>query len=236
MRAQLLSVFAAVLLANAPACEPLVGQGFLLDARMDVALLTQPGPVEVRLVFQLSGTAESLDLPFTLLTPAPSRIVGLTVRCGEEEERLVPEEIRTHFWTGAIRLPRSVEPGETLSIELRYSVEGAWGEGGRITIPIPAPAWIPEDPHPRSFLATVAVPPDWAVSESFPTSVVRRPEGAGGGSYQLALQSVPSMLILRMAEGEGPFLTLERILDIVVVSILLVMGLLGVRFLRGGRG
>ena len=66
--------------------------------------------------------------------------------------------------------------------------------------------------------------------------MVRRPEGAGGGSYQVALQSVPSMLILRMAEGEAPFLTLERILDILVVSILLVMGLLGVRFLRGGRG
>ena len=236
MGVQILSVVAVVLLANLPAWEPLVGQGVLLDVRMEVALPTEPGPVEVRLLFQLSGEAESLDLPFTLLTPAPSRIVGLRVRHGEEEERLTPEEVRTHYWTGAIQLPQLVEPGDTLILELRYSVEGGWSDGGRVTIPIPAPVWTPQDPRPRTFLATVTVPQGWVITESFPTSVVQRPVGAGGGQYQVALQSVPSMLVLRMFEGEAPFLTLERVLDILVVSALLIMGLLGIRFLRRGAG
>jgi hypothetical protein len=40
------------------------------------------------------------------------------------------------------------------------------------------------------------------------------------------------MLVLRIVPGEAPFLTLERVLDILVVTLLLVMGALGLRYLR----
>jgi hypothetical protein len=44
------------------------------------------------------------------------------------------------------------------------------------------------------------------------------------------------MLVLRVVQGEAPFLTLERVLDILVVGALLIMGALGIRYLRGAGG
>ena len=41
------------------------------------------------------------------------------------------------------------------------------------------------------------------------------------------------MLILEVVPGNGPFLTLETGLDLLVILVLLVMGAFGVRYLRG---
>jgi hypothetical protein len=62
--------------------------------------------------------------------------------------------------------------------------------------------------------------------------VVGRPEEAEGGTYEVALQGMPSMMVLRVTEGAAPFLTLERVLDALVLSVLAVMGLAGLRYLR----
>jgi hypothetical protein len=83
-------------------------------------------------------------------------------------------------------------------------------------------------------VARVTVPEGLTVTESFPTSVVGRPRGAEGGVYEVALQGVPSVLLLRVVQGEAPFLNLERALDILVIATLLAMGVAGVRFLKGG--
>jgi hypothetical protein len=39
-------------------------------------------------------------------------------------------------------------------------------------------------------------------------------------------------LVLRVVQGEGSFITLERALDLLVVLILLGVGALGLRYLR----
>jgi len=225
-----------VLLSTAvPFGTPLAGQGTFLDARMEVVLPAGPGPISVRLEYRVLEDDDILEFPFTLLTAVPPQIMGLRTLHDGKEELLTVGELRPHYWTGAISIPSRTGAGDTLSVGFLYSVEGGFGEKGRVTIPIPAARWTPRDPRPQTFLATVDVPPGWTITESFPTSVVHRPDGALGGSYQVALQSVPSMLILRMVEGESPFLTLERILDILVVSLLFIMALLGVRYLRGER-
>lgn len=49
----------------------------------------------------------------------------------------------------------------------------------------------------------------------------------------MGLQGVPSALVLWTTSGEAPILTLERVLDLLVVASLLLLGALGLRFLAG---
>jgi hypothetical protein len=224
----LASLAAALVLSTGVVASPLAAQGLLLDARLDAALPLDPGPVEVRLTLRVLPEGGTRDLPLTLLTADSTRVQGLTV----DGAPLQMVEVRPHYWTALLPLPGGDTSAEGLTLELAYTVLGGWSQQDRITLPIPAPAWIPRDPQPRTFIATVLVPPGLGVTESFPTSVTERPDGTKGGDYQVTLQSVPSMMILRVARGEMPLLTAERLLDVSVVLLLVVMGALGIGYLR----
>lgn len=151
-----------------------------------------------------------------------------------EIPRIEMEELRKRYWEGSVPIPReSARLGDSLSLRFDYQVEGAWGRGGRIELPLIVPRWNPLQPTPTTFMATVEIPRGRTVTGSFPSSVLARPPPDAGGPFQLGLQGVPAMLVLHLAEGGGPLLTLPRFLDALVASILLVMGLLGVRYLRG---
>jgi hypothetical protein len=208
----------------------LQGQDRLLQGELVVELPAIPEPVPVSLVYVLQPGPGATEVEFTLLAPGATAIGGLEARWDGGSLPLRMEEIRPRYWTGALRLPAVDRP--SLSLQIDYLVDGAWGDDGRIALPLITPGWVPQDPHPRTFVAGITVPPGLTILESFPTSVVARPETAQGGRYEIALQGVPAMVVLRTVPGEAPFLTLERFLDILVVSLLLVMGAFGVRYLR----
>lgn len=204
----------------------LKGQGALLNARLEAVLPPGSAPIQVHLSLTLLPDDSATVLPLTLLTPEGTRVEGL--RAGDTPVPL--SEIRPHYWTADVPL------GAETTLELFYSVFGAMGEKGRLTLPVPAPAWVPEDPGPDTFLAALSVPQGTGITETFPTSVLRRPEGLEGGELHLSLQSVPSMLLLRTVNGEVPLLTVPRILDMMVLALLLGMGLLGLQYLRRDQG
>ena len=223
--AHLLIVLLGTGLANP---VPTEAQGLLRDALMEVDLPREPGPVPVRVTYRLLQDTLADGVPLTLLSPSPTRVRGKAL----EREFFFggfPDflQVRPHFSTAEVPFV------STLTLE--YSVEGAWSGNNRVTLPIPAPGWVPERPLPRTFVARVTAPAGWTVLESFPTSVTQRPPDAGGGVYEVALQGVPSMLILRLSRGPAPVLTLERLLDILVVAGLFLMAVLGLRHLKGAR-
>lgn len=223
------SLLLGVLLLQSLTPSSLGAQGVLRDAVMEVMLPGDPGPVAIRLAyrFRTADPADSVGrVPLSLLTPTPVRVQGRELD-REAGAQPFPElrELRPHLFTGQVPFAPQVI--------LQYRVLHAWSDDHRLTLPIPAPGWVPEDPTPRTFVARIHVPAGWSVLESFPTSVTRRPRDDGGGIYEVALQGVPSMLVLRMARGPAPLLTLERVLDLMVVGCLLIMGLWGLVHLRG---
>ena len=223
----------AALLAFAPPVLSgghLQGQDRLLRGELAVELPSVPEPVSVSLTYGLQPGPGATEVGFTLLAPGNTAVRAVETRLDDGRLPLRLDEIRPRYWTGAVPLPAVGQPNLTLQID--YLVDGAWGDDGRIVLPLITPGWIPQDPHPRTFVAGIMVPPGITVTESFPTSVVARPVGASGGRYEIALQGVPAMLVLRVVPGEAPFLSLERLLDILVVALLLVMGALGLRYLR----
>jgi hypothetical protein len=167
----------------------------------------------------------------------------------EENSVFFLEKVREHYWEGSVGLPSGALPSvglpsvglpsgttvprDSITLQISYLVEGGWDEDGRATIPLVVPRWVPFEPLPETFTARIAVPEGLTVSSSFPTSVTRKPRPGSEGNYELGLQGVPAMLILRTEPGSGSFLTVERILDLVVILILLVMGAAGLRYLRG---
>lgn len=232
---------AAVGLSLAVAGTPLTAQSVLVAARME-ATLPMPGEaVPVRLTYTLRPGPGVGDIPLSLLTPEPVRLRSFRSLLGGEErtrpgegglESLL-EEIRVGFWEGAMQLPRQPTGAEdSLSLTLTYLVEGAWEGDGKVSLPLVSPHWVPDPPTPRSFMARVAIPQGYTVAETFPTSLLSRPEPGKGGILEIGLQSVPSLVVVRLASGDGGFLTLERGLDALVVTLLLVMGGLGLRYLR----
>ena len=229
--------------------HPGAAQGVLLDARVQVTLSSPGRPVDVRAAFKILPQAGAEEIPLSLLAPEHSSIQALRAllsegasdpfqveapdlpRAGDAGFHL--EEIRDHFSEGSIRLATHAGPGgDTLFLHLSYTVEGAWTDGGRITLPLVVPRWAPVEPTPRTFLAHVGTPQGYTIIGSFPTSVLNRPPPGSAGTYEIGLQGVPSMLILQVVQGKGTFITLERGLDLFVVLILLVMGVFGVRYLK----
>jgi hypothetical protein len=202
------------------------GQGVLLAARLEIEVPTGPGAVHARLALTLLPGDSASTLPLSLLTTEGVRVEG--IRVGDVPLSL--SLLRPHYWRGEVPVD-----GEG-TLEIHYSVTGAWEEDGRVTIPIPAPLWTPLDPGPGTFRAVLTVPEGMIVTESFPTSVLRRPPGLEGGELELSLQSVPSMLILRTSQGSAPLVTLPRLLDLTVLFLLLAMGVMGLRYLRRVQG
>jgi hypothetical protein len=187
--------------------------------------------------YRLLPDSGSREVGLTLLSPGSTRLLAVRASWAGGSLPLKLLELRPHYWSGSVTLPAVEEgsPGQPLTLGLTYEVEGGWEDSGRATVPILAVSWVPRDPHPRTFVARVEVPAGVTVTESFPTSVVERPRRAEGGPYEMALQGVPAMLVLRTVQGEAPFVTLEGILDLFVVVTLLLMGALGIRYLKGGR-
>ncbi len=236
------------------AVAPLVGQGGVLRLHMDAVLPQGIGPVPVSLDYRVLPDPGTREMGLTLLLSGEVRVDSLRASLQTREVPVAMEEVRPGYWLGRVALGglgkegvEGPEPGralgerevgapekavDTVRVSITYLVSNAWEGGGRVVLPVVASQWVPVDPHPRSFVGSVRIPSGLSVTESFPTSVVARPEGAEGGSYQMALQGIPSMLLLRTVQGEGPLFTLEGILDLVVVGLLLLMGVAGVRFLR----
>lgn len=218
------------------------GQSTLLSARVEVTLPPTSETVRVLETFSLLPDEEEEEIPISVLSPEPSHLSSLQALVAGRI--LVPSDdaasdfrlnqVRRHFWEGRIRIPPELRGGgDSLILQISYLVEGAWEEDGRATIPILVPRWVPGNPLPRTFVARVDVPKGLTITGSFPTSVLNRPRKGEAGNYEIALQGVPAMLILRTATGRTPFLTLELGLDLMVVLSLVVMGALGASYLRG---
>ncbi len=229
-------------LSLSPPTDPLAAQGVLLDARMQTSLQRVGGAFQVQITYRILPEPGTKEVPLSVLTPEPARILSLQAFLDRQELEVSSEgasgfyieKVREHFSEGSVRLEGNTgESTDPLSLQLIYTVEGAWEEGGRATIPLVVPRWIPAEPTPQTFLATVEVPEGLTIIGSFPTSVLSQPPPGERGAYEIGLQGVPAMLVLRVAQGTGSLLTLERGLDLFVVLILLVMGAFGVRYLRG---
>ena len=202
-------------------------------------VLSQPGdPIKAEITYGVRPGFEADQIPVSALVQAPARLTDLQAfldgREMADDSSSFLQASREHFFEGSLPLHEEGGGGGTThSLEITYRVDGAWTKEGRVTVPLVVPRWIPYEPSPSTFLAEVDVPAGFTVVGSFPTSVLRKPAPGTQGVFEVGLQAVPAMLVLRVKEGTGSWVTLERSLDAFVVLVLLAMGVVGLRYLRG---
>lgn len=248
----------AFLLALFLSTGAVLGQSTMVGGRMEAVLALGPEAIPVSMDYRILPGPGVRAMGFSILLTGPARVDSLRAFREGAELPVALRELRPGYWTGEVSLDLPVSgsgqmpppgatnregeealpttPPEPLEVRLTYVVKDAWEGEGRVVLPTVALEWVPSDPHPRTFIGELLIPRGLSVVESFPTSVTSRPESSEGGAYEVALQGVPALLMLRTVTGEPPFLTLERSLDAFVILLLIIMGVVGVRFLRGGGG
>ncbi len=123
--------------------------------------------------------------------------------------------------------------GPRAGLALRYRVARPIARDGaslRVHVPVLSVPWPPAEARPGTFHAEVRVPPDWKVTQVFPTGL--RASAADPELLVGDLPVVPSVITVRAREGSGGLPTLPVVLDVLAALALAVVSWTGWRHLR----
>lgn len=216
----------AALWAPAPAAARQV----VRSVRMVVDLSDGSGTAAVRAEYVLSGVGGDSVMPATALDFAGATIEALRVG---EEGRPLPI-LRPRALVTLARLPLTSGGGEGPTVVASYEVPGAVvarGAALRGHVPVLSLDLPPEVTSPGLFRAELRLPPDWSVTEGFPTGM--SPAGAPG-VYEVDLAVVPALVGFR-GRSDGAWRPgLPLALDVAGLALLLAFSAVGWRHLQDG--
>jgi hypothetical protein len=184
--------------------------------------------VEVRMEYELNGVEPGASVPVSLLDFGGARAEGFLLGAARVAAPL-PERhgaARSGAW--------AVEAGPggraVLRVEYRVPATGADGSGRILShLPVLVVELAPEAARPGLFRGRVRAPPDWVVTEGFPTGLAA---GGEAGTFDVELAVVPSVVTLRARADGRSALALPLVLDLVALAVLLLTAVVGWRHMR----
>ena len=207
---------------------PGAGQGTVHAASVEADLTVAPAFARVRIDYELNGLSPGDVVRVSLLDFGDARPEGFRVGASGAPDSLTVRHgaARSGAW------PVEVGPDGRTVLRVEYQVPRT-GEDrdGRIVshLPLVTVDLAPEAARPGLFQGRVRVPPDWAVTEGFPTGLTG---GGDDGVYLVELSVVPAVVTLRArTDGRGG-VALPLVLDLVALSVLLVTAVAGWRHMR----
>ena len=221
-------VVAGLISASPLVTVPAAAQTTVQSARLYADLSPDDGGAEVRIeyVLDVRGTPE---LQFELLGFGAASADGFWL--GEER---TGTRIELDPQTGSMRAAAftlSLADGsEPYRLVVQYWIADAVqldGEDLLLRVPVLSIALPPAAGVPDLFRAELSLPPEWSVSEGFPTGFEANEEGA----YVVSLPVVPSMVSARGRTDGTWRLGLPLVIDLLTVVILLAFSFVGWRHL-----
>jgi hypothetical protein len=223
--------------------SPVLGQepaptgptGSVLKADVRVTLPPPGGSARVQLSYKLRPDPGSREVPVSLLAPDPAVLLFLRVFYGADEPGAAVDlrGVRDFYSEGEIPLPSTEGAvSDTVTLTFTYAVQRAWDRVDRAVIPLVVPTWVPDQPDPRTFEATIQPPPGYVVTSTFPTALGGTDPSDPTGSVSLSLQAVPAFMVIRVADAMEKGVTLEEWLDYLVLGLLAAMAFLGFLYLK----
>ena len=211
--------------------------GSVLKADVNVTLPPPGGSARVQLTYRLRPDPGSRVVPVSLLAPDPAVLLFLRVSNGGDSGTAVDlRGVRDFYSEGEIPLPTTDGAvGDIVTLTFTYAVQRAWDRVDRAVIPLVVPTWIPDQPDPRTFEATIEPPPGYVVTSTFPTALGGSVPSDGLEPVSLSLQAVPAFMVVRVADAMESGITLEAWLDFLVLGLLAAMAILGFLYLKRGR-
>ena len=190
------------------------------SARLTATVAPRSSSVDVRIEYALDGTP---DVPIRLEALGLGEAVVETVQVeGVGLVALEPESGAMR--AGVVDVPASGR------LVLRYRVPAAVGIDGpevRVRLPVVVLDLPPATAGGAVFVTTVEIPPEWSVSETFPTMLGREGDALVGG-----LAVVPSFVSVRARSDGAGRPGLPRLLDGLALLVLVGVGILGWMHLR----
>jgi len=184
---------------------------------------------QVILEIEVEHADETATLPATVLDFGDARLADLAV--GSEGAPATLEYERGAARAGTV----AVEPGptpETRLVLATYRVRDAIrarGASVRAHVPVLSVDRPPAAATPGFFRVELKLPPEWSLTEGFP-SRIRRTDRAG--VYEVDLSVVPSVISFRGRVDGAWRPGVPLLLDLSAALILLVFSAVGLRHLR----
>ena len=221
-------VVAGTMVAAPMLAMHLSAQTTVQSARLYADLNSDDGGAEIRIeyVLDVRGTPE---LQFELLGFGSASADGFWL--GEERTgtriELDPQTGSMRTATFTLTLADTSEPYRLVAQYWIAESVQLDGVDVLLRIPVLSIALPPDDGVPDLFQAELRLPPDWSISEGFPTGF----EASEEGVYTVSLPVVPSMVSAR-GRTDGTWRPgLPLLIDMLTVGVLLAFGLVGWRHL-----
>lgn len=198
------------------------------EARIGAAGAYGRSASRVRLVYRLLPAPGTDTVPLRGLAFFGNRPEELEASlAGRSPAPVALESPRDGLLRATLPLPPDAARGDTIDLTLAYRLDRAIPEDARefdLVLPVLYVDWRPLGAPEDMFVASVTIPSDYSVVETFPT-VPKQVTAAGGErTYDFRVQVVPSMVRFRGHVGEPPLLTFARKVDLGVVLVLMVAG------------
>lgn len=198
-----------------------------------MALVESDGSVRVSLEYALDpGGAH--EVPIVLLGFGEATVEVVHVLGGDSSVVMWPASGSRRAAAVSAELPRSAEGDRMV---LRYRVESALsfdGEAVRGHVPVAAVDWNPSQGGGAEdgpiFTAEVALPPEWVLTESFPTGLKA---ADGETAHRVSLPAVPAVVSFR-ARTDGRWRPgFPLAIDLIALLIFVSFSVVGWRHIRG---
>lgn len=215
--------------------------GRVLDARVHAEIAESgqdDAATEVDIRYRLVADTAVRGIPLRGLAffgAAPRQVRAST---GEGPTRVDLDATREPLLTGSVDLAVPADAGDTLELDVSYRLPAtipAAGESFDLVLPLLYVDWRPAGAPADMLEATIVLPAEYSIQESFPTVPREITTEAGQRRYDLELQTVPSMIRFRGHAGDPPLLTFSRLVDLGVVALLALAAAIGWAALRRQR-
>lgn len=221
---------AALLATNSAAAQ----EGRVVSATV-TADAGSTGPASVSMTYELDIDSGIDRVPFTVLVFAPTRVDAITAVLAQESLQVSLTDTGPLRLAGEIHLPGPAPASELIAMRIGYRVDEAVRATEaevRVVLPVVAVDWPPAEALPGVFTADITLPEGMTAREVFPTTAG---SGAEDGVARASLQVVPAVVQVRARpEGNAAF-SLPQALELLVLTIIVGLGVAGLRFLRAKR-
>jgi len=207
----------------------------VVSARMTADLTAGDGSADVRIRYVLSGTPRGAPLPverpvrLELLGFGGATVSAFTVDGGQP---VVMWPTSGSHRAAAIAVSSEAGRGGVVGVELAYRVDGAVeraDETLRARVPLLSGPSSPEQGVDGGFEARISFPPEWRLSEAFPSGLQAVEPGVWAGT----LPVVPALVGFR-GRSDGSWRPgFPLVADLVMLALLGAFTWFGWRHLRG---
>ena len=157
------------------------------------------------------------SIPFKAICHRKTSLEDITANLNGHNLQIQLNREKYPLITGTLQIPDELPRRELSRLILLYEMEAT-------PVPLLLANWKPKEAKAKVFQANIVLPDDYYIFESFPTVSWERQVSDQLSSFTFDLQVIPAWIDWKMQKGSAPFLSFNRIIDLLVITVLVLLG------------